>query len=338
MRHVLVRLSIWMSILLLTGCLPEDTDEQLSVIHTVHGQVDAREIGFTLSHEHLMSNFGMPIEETFEYGETALYSQVIPYAKKVKELGVNTIFDYTANYFGRRVDILKTISDSTGLQIVTNTGIYGAADDRYIPDYAYHETSEELAARWIDEFRNGIDGTGIRPGFIKLAFDDGEPSEIDTKLFEAGVITHLETGLTIAVHTGSNLAAVQTQFEILEKYSVSPEAWIWTHANWHDDTGFLLSVASMGGWISLDGVKEENTDEFISRLEAFRDAGLLHKVLLSHDGDAWPMGGEIRPFHAIFTHLLPAMRENGYSENAIHQILSDNPSQAYSIKKRIIDI
>jgi predicted metal-dependent phosphotriesterase family hydrolase len=316
------------------GCDNSDDDSLYGKVYTVNGPVNAVDIGFTLSHEHLMSNFGLPIEETDDYNEAELYRQVMPYAKEVNELGVHTLFDYTAAYFGRRVDILKKIADSTGMQIVTNTGIYGAADHRYIPAYAYRDTPEELAARWIDEFENGIDGTGIRPGFMKLAFDSGEPSDVEKKLFEAGVITHLHTGLVIAVHTGANIEAVQVQLEILERYEVSPEAWIWTHANWFQDTGYLLHVASVGGWISLDGVREDNMDEYIARLTAFREAGLLHKVLLSHDGDAWPMGGEIRPFHAISKYLVPLLLENGFSELEIEMLFAKNPGEAYGIKIR----
>ncbi len=326
--------AITVFVILIAGCQPSEDGKEAFVIHTVNGPIEAGEIGFVLSHEHLMSNFGLPIEETDTYDELALYRQVIPYVKHIHELGVQTIFDYTADYFGRRVDILKAIADSSGVQIVTNTGIYGAADNRYIPEYAFMESPGELAARWIEEFENGIDGTGIRPGFMKLAFDTGEPSEIDKKLFEAGVITHLQTGLTIAVHTGANIEAVQAQLEILDRYDVSPEAWIWTHANWHDDTDYLIHVASKGGWISLDGVRDDNTDEYISRLIAFRDAGLLNKVLLSHDGDAWPMGDEIRPFHAIMTHLVPALRENGFTDEELYELFTKNPWEAYSIRIR----
>ena len=334
MKCIYFTVLIWIFWIALAGCNTSDGEGFNRELFTVSGPVDAGEIGFALSHEHLMSNFGLPIDETHNYDEAVLFEQVIPYAKKLHALGVHTIFDYTAAYFGRRADILKTISDSTGILIVTNTGIYGAANDRYIPDYAYLETPEELAARWADEFENGIDGTGIRPGFMKLAFDSGGPSEIDKKLFEAGVLTHLQTGMTIAVHTGSNPNAVHSQLEILDRHKVSPEAWIWTHANWHADTDFLLNVASRGGWISLDGVKEDNIDEYINRLEIFRREELLHKVLLSHDGDAWPMGAEIRPFHAISTHLLPALRENGFTEEEIKLIFTKNPGMAYGIKIR----
>jgi predicted metal-dependent phosphotriesterase family hydrolase len=153
------------------------------LVQTVQGPVGMDDLGMTLSHEHLFSNFGLPIEETNNYDEAALFAQVIPYLHMLHDQGVRTIFDYTTSYFGRRADLLRAMSDSTGIRIVTNTGIYGAADDRYVPSYAFDVSAGELAQRWIAEAENGIDGTGILPGFIKLAFDDGPPSDIDRKDF-----------------------------------------------------------------------------------------------------------------------------------------------------------
>jgi predicted metal-dependent phosphotriesterase family hydrolase len=307
------------------------------VVHTVQGPVKVDDLGITLHHEHLFSNFGLPIDETDSYDETALFAQVIPYLRMLHDQGVRTIFDYTTSYFGRRADLLKAFSDSTGIRIVTNTGIYGAADDRYVPSYAFDESAEDLAQRWIAEARNGIDGTGILPGFIKLAFDEGPISDLDRKLFEAGLLTHLETGLSIAVHTGSNPDALQLQLELLDEYGVHPGAWIWTHANWHDDFDLLLEVADRGAWISMDGVKSENIDEYLRYIRRFMEAGLLDRLLLSHDGDAYPAGGDIRPFEAILTELIPAMQSNGFSESIINQLLFENPGEAYAIRVRRID-
>lgn len=304
------------------------------VIQTVQGPIGPDALGMTLSHEHLFSNFGLSIDETDSYDEDALLAQVIPYLIILHGQGVRTIFDYTTSYFGRRADLLRVMSDSTGIRIVTNTGIYGAADDRYVPSYAYDASAEDLAQRWVAEAENGIDGTGILPGFIKLAFDDGPPSDIDRKLFEAGLLAHLDTGLSIAVHTGSNTDAIQLQLELLDEYGVHPSAWIWTHANWHEDFELLLDVADRGAWISMDGVKSENIDQYIEYIRQFREAGLLDRLLLSHDGDAYPAGGEIRPFEAISKELIPALRSNGFPEKIINQLLVENPGEAYAIRIR----
>lgn len=321
------------ALVILTSCsIPSNqADENNLIVQAVQGAVAQDELGLTLSHEHLFSNFGLPIDETQSYDEEKLFARVNPYLRMLHDEGIQTIFDYTTAYFGRRADLLKVMSDSSGIQIVTNTGIYGGADDQYVPAFAFDLTATELAEIWIDEAEDGIEDTGIRPGFIKLAFDNGEPSEIDRKLFEAGLITHLETGLTVAVHTGSNPKAVELQLELMEEYGVDPSAWIWTHANWHDDIDYILDVAQQGAWISMDGVKSDNIDQYIEFIERFEEAGVLNRLLLSHDGDVYPAGGEIRPLESISKDLIPAMRSNGFSEEAIEQIFMDNPGEAYAI-------
>ncbi len=322
-------LFLYLCIIGLTACHSKDEQNNDGLINTVTGPLDVADMGFTLTHEHLMSNFGKDISEAYEYDEDAVFTQVIPYVKKIKSLGVNTIFDCTTDYFGRRVDILKTIADSTGIHIVTNTGFYGAANDRYVPEFAFEATSQEIAEIWIDEYENGIDDTGIRPGFIKLAFDDGQPSQTDLKLFEAGILTHLKTGLTIVVHTGNNTEAARQQINMLEQYDVSPQVWVWVHANHSDDIALQIEAASSGAWISIDGVNESNVEEYIVKLDRFKSHNLLDKILLSHDGDGYPMGGEIRRFEAIPKYLIPAMRAHGFTEEEINQIMVKNPKEAF---------
>lgn len=305
-----------------------------ATIHTVTGKLEPATIGFALTHEHLFSNFGASPDEASQYNEAALLKQVLPYLQNMKRMGVTTIFDCTAAYFGRRADLLKKIADSTGIRIVTNTGIYGGANDRYVPAFAFEASAENLSKRWIAEFENGIDGTGIKPGFIKLAFDDGEPSAIDQKLFTAGLLTHLHTGLTLAVHTGKNTAAAAAQLQLLKQYGVAPSAWIWVHANFVQNTRTLIEAAQKGAWISLDGVKENNIPEYIDKLNLFKSENLLHKVLLSHDGNGYPRGNAIRQFDAVMQHLIPAMQGNGFTKEEIELVTVQNPGRAFAIGVR----
>lgn len=317
-------------IAIFTGC----NQYESKIIYTVSGPININDLGFCLTHEHLMSNFGKDQAEAYYYDEVSLLNQVIPYVRKIKSLGVNSIFDCTTDYFGRRVDLLKKISDSTGIQIITNTGYYGAANDRYVPKFAFEYTAEEIAKIWINEFEKGIDNTEIKPGFIKLAFDEGEPSDIDKKLFIAGILTHLQTGLTMVVHTCNNAAAVETQLQLLNKYGVHPEAWVWVHAHLANDTDMLLNTAAKGAYISLDGVNDLNIEEYIKIITKFKAQNLLNKVLLSHDGDAYPMGSAIRPFEAVITQLIPAMLSNGFTKADIKQIMINNPKNAFAIRVR----
>ena len=49
-------------------------------------------------------------------------------------------------------------------------------------------------------------------------------------LIRAAALTHLETGLVIMSHTGTDKPAFD-QIHILKELGVSPEAFIWTHAH-----------------------------------------------------------------------------------------------------------
>ncbi len=303
-------------------------------INTASGKLSIEKLQFSLTHEHLMSNFGAPASVVSVYDSATLCKQVIPYLKKLKLLGVSSIFDCTAAYFGRNVSLLKILSDRSGIQIITNTGFYGAAKDAYIPAFAFSETVEKIAKIWITEFEKGIDNTEIKPGFIKLAFDDGDPSPIDTKLFEAGILTHLATGLTLVVHTGNNVLAAKKQLSLLDEKKVSPSAWVWAHANKLNELPILIEAANKGAWISLDGVNDSNIDTYIKTLAIFRKEKLLHKILLSHDGNSFPRGGDIRRYDAIACRLIPDLLLHGFTSQDIHQIMVINPKEAFSIRTR----
>ncbi|QNA45962.1 phosphotriesterase family protein [Lacibacter sediminis] len=304
-------------------------------VYSATGKIHSSKLGVALTHEHLFSNFGAAPAAVAGYDSAALFNQVLPYLKKIKLQGVQSIFDCTGAYFGRDVKKLQTLSLLSGINIITNTGFYGAANDKYVPAFAFSMSEEEIANIWINEFKNGIDSTTIKPGFIKLAFDDGEPSAIDIKLFAAGLLTHKATGLTLQVHTGNNIAAAKKQLELLKKYQLHPSAWIWAHANLSTDMNFLIETAASGAWISLDGVKESTIGNYVRILKEFKSKNVLHKVLLSHDGNSFPRGAAIRPYDAIQTHLIPQLQKEGFSTADIYQLTVKNPCMAFQIRVRM---
>ncbi|MBI4892106.1 MAG: phosphotriesterase [Acidobacteria bacterium] len=300
---------------------------------TVRGPLAASALGLTLAHEHLFSNFGEPPEEPGKYDEAALLAAVVPYAKSIRSLGCATIVDGTAAWFGRQPRLLRRISELTGLNILSNTGYYGAAKDQYIPPQAQQESAQQIAARWLDEFRNGIGGTGIRPGFLKLGVDPGPLSPIDRKLITAAAITHRQSGLAIAVHTGESGESAREQLAVLQSEGVSAKAWIWIHANKVTDLAALKAAAEAGAWISLDGLDNETIPRHLELAQQLKAWGRLRQVLLSHDGNSFRAGGKrpMRPYSALFTHFLPMLQNAGFAQEEIRWLTVDNPSTAYSL-------
>jgi len=308
-------------------------------VMTVRGPVAAGKLGVMLPHEHLFSNFGEEPAEPPVYDEAALLAAVTPYARRVRQLGCEALADATAAWFGRSPALLRSISEKTGLHILTNTGYYGAASDRYVPRHAFEEDAARLAGRWLREWREGIGGTGIRPGFIKTGVDAGPLSEIDAKLVRAAAITHRECGLTIAVHTGGNPEAAIRQMAILREEGVSPEAWIWVHANQvkRGEEAALDEAAGAGAWISLDGLDEASMERHLALAARLRNAGHLGRLLLSHDGNSFRAGGKrpMRPFTLLFEKFLPELRKAGFAEAELRQVIRGNPARAFTVRRRL---
>jgi phosphotriesterase-related protein len=328
------------------SCRQGNTDNYLM---TVRGPVPVHEIGQCLSHEHVLVDWiGADSTGYHRWDKDSVISRVLPYFQELNQLGVKSFVDCTPAYLGRDPYILKELSEITGIHILTNTGYYGAVDDRFIPRHAWDETAEELAGRWIVEFEKGIDGSGIKPGFIKIGVrEEGSLSELHRKLIRAASLTHKETGLPVKSHTGGDIPAFE-QIGILRQEGVSPAAFIWTHAQNGSLEG-QIEAARMGAWISLDGVNissdpegiSGNMDWYVARLSELKNAGVLDQVLISHDAGWYdvgePGGGGFRHYNDIHLRLIPALVNNGFTEEEIERLLSANPARAFGIRIRTLN-
>lgn len=322
------------------------SDNNLEVM-SADGYMDVSEMGTTLVHEHIVVDWiGADSTGYHRWNREEVIQRVLPFIEEAKERGVQTIIECTATYLGRDPYVLAELSEQTGIQFLTNTGNYGALDNKFIPEHVYQENAGEIAGRWIDEFKNGIDGSDIRPGIMKISVGAEQPlSDLHRKIVQAAVHTHLETGLTIVSHTQGDVPALE-QIELLKNEGVSPSAWVWTHAQ----LGSLetnVRAAEEGAWLSLDGVHYDPSQEpgeegsiewYVDRITQLKDAGYLDSILLSHDAGWYtagePNGGDYRGYTDIFDHLIPALKENGFSDEEIRQLTVVNPQEAYGIRVR----
>jgi phosphotriesterase-related protein len=164
------------------------------------------------------------------------------------------------------------------------------------------------------------------------------------KIIKAAAITHKETGLTIVSHTGTDGPAF-AQLEVLKSEGVSPEAFVWTHAQ-DGSFGGYIEAAKQGAWISLDNLNKNNlgkpggVDWFVVLLTKLKKENLLHKILISHDAGWYDpekvIGGNFRGYTDMFEHLIPALKNNGFSQADIDLLLIKNPQNAYAVKIRLI--
>jgi phosphotriesterase-related protein len=311
-------------------------------IMTVNGWLNAEEMGITLTHEHIMIDWIGPDSTGYHrWNRDSVVERMMPFFQEIAGYGCRTFIDCTPAYIGRDPYLDKRLSELSGLNIIISTGYYGAMNDKYVPRHAWTETSEQLAERWLKEWNEGIDESGIRPGIIKIAVRrDTILSELHTKIVEAATLAHLKSGLTIVSHTGPGERAFE-QLEILKKYGISPEAFVWTHAQGGTKED-QIRAAKSGAWISLDNVNSDTASilSYVEMLKNLKKNNLLNKVLISHDSGWYtvgePGGGAIRPYTDIFNYLLPEMKKNGFTDEEIKLIMEKNPQKAYSVKIRKI--
>ena len=319
------------------------SQESEQIIMTVLGPIPASEMGTTLSHEHVLVDFiGADSTGYHRWDKQEVVKSVLPYLTEIQEHQVSTLMECTPAFLGRDPWILKTLSKETGMHLVTNTGFYGAHGNRFIPAKFLKLSAEELSHLWVDEFENGIEGSGVQPGFIKIAVEGDEKlSNEHVKIITAAALTHQKTGLVIASHTGPEAPAFE-QISILQAHGVDPSSFIWVHAQ-HGSLEGNIRAAKLGAWISLDNINlnrrqgsEYDVAWYADRIHDLKKAGFLNRVLISHDAGWYKPGeengGSFRGFTGIFTSLVPALKELGFSQEDINLLLELNPRKAFSIR------
>jgi phosphotriesterase-related protein len=323
----------------LAGCAVLPGSPQPWVM-TVRGRLPARAMGVTLTHEHALASFQSYEDwsrSPLSYDSDEVMSRVLPHLRRIADLGCRTFVDATAVGLGRDAGLLRRLSEQSGLHILCTTGNYAAFDEKFLPQYVREETIEALSSRWIRDFREGIDGTDVRPGVIKLGFNGDTLREVERKLISAAAIAHRATGLTIGSHTGFAQSAYE-QLAVLESAGVQASAWIWIHVQNEPDPARYLDAARRGAWISLDGVGPGSISLHVDRVAGLRDAGFLHRVLVSQDAGWYevgkPNGGEFRPYDTVFTQFIPALRDRGLGETEIRQIFVTNAASAFAVRAR----
>ncbi len=298
-------------------------------IDTVIGPIDPTRLGLTLMHEHVLVDFiGAGQVATSRYDADAVFKQALPHLQQVKALGGATLVECTPAYLGRDPRLLRRLAEASGLHILSNTGYYGANQNKHLPAHAFTENAEQIAARWIREWEHGIDDTGIKPAFMKIGVDAGPLSTVDAKLVRAAALAHKATGLPIAAHTGNGVAAFE-ELDLIEQAGIPLSAFIWVHAHGEADTSQHARAAARGAWVEFDGISQKSVDKHVALVLQMRTAGQLDRVLVSHDAGWYhvgePDGGSFRPFDTLFTTFVPALNAAGVPDADVRRLLVDNP-------------
>src|SRR3954464_11190361 len=124
---------------------------------SVLGPQPSLDMGFTLTHEHLVADLRPYSEQQknpLSLDINEVVASVLPHLTEIQKLSCKTFIDCTAVGVGRNPPILKALAAATGMHIVTTTGAYLSNDSQFKPDYFDAMTANELAEKWIGEWRH----------------------------------------------------------------------------------------------------------------------------------------------------------------------------------------
>ena len=307
-------------------------------IQTVLGPIAAAAFGFALPHEHVLCDFiGADKTGRDRWNVDEVAGAILPNLQQLKARGVTGFVDCTPAYIGRDPRVLRKLAQHTGLHLVTNTGYYGGADDKYVPKHAYEESAAQLAARWVAEWKNGIEDTGVKPGFIKIGVDEVSPtdkrlSDIDAKLVRAAARASRQTGLSVTCHTGGGPAGHAAAVLFAEEKG-DPARFIVAHSDGHGHE-INRKIAALGSWVSFDGIGYRPLEEHLKIVQPLLGKH-ADRILLSMDHGWWwvgePKGGNIRNYNYLSDTFLPALRKAGVADAVIRRLTVENPARAFGV-------
>jgi phosphotriesterase-related protein len=299
------------------------------VLHTTLGAITDLE-GFVLPHEHIFTDLG-PIEAASytKADPDKVVKKMTPYLEAACNAGVGALVECTPVGVGRRVDIVKAVSQAAGLPVVVATGIYR---EPWIPDWAYSASVEELRDWMIKELQEGVGDTGVRAGFIKLSAGDDGLTPAEVKILRAAAQAGLQTGAVIGSHTIRGLVVLD-QLRIIEDEGYIPDRFIWIHTQAEANYEYHFRVAERGAWLEYDGISYEPDEAYIERIQRVLDAG-YRNVMLSQDRGWYdpskPGGGDPAGYTYLSEQFLPKLRQSGVDEGMIATLTRENPIRAFS--------
>lgn len=322
-------------------------------VQTVLGLIDSDKLGFTITHEHILSDARglLPgILANSKVGRDLNKTDVESSLREVilyKDAGGGAIVDVTPlPNPGRNPQGLARIAKESGVNLVMGISYY--YERSYTPDMEMdYKKVKDIARQYIDEITNGVGDTGIKPGVIGEAGCSWPLTPNERKCLQAAALAQQETGLPISIHPGFNVNAPMEIVDILTAAGVKPDRIILGHmeCSCPPKAGDMrLRLADRGCYLQFDSfgaprrsfplwMKIPSDEGRVDQIAELVNHGLQNQILVSHDlltvklmaVNGGP--GIVR----IPKVIVPLMKKKGLSDEQIQAITVDNPARAFSI-------
>lgn len=332
---------------------------------TVRGPVEPSALGRVMMHEHLYSDCYDWERKELVNEETPispdrremLMNEAVPFLRQCTDHGCRAFLDPTPPPWRAWPTFYAEVSQMIGMHIILCTGVYGEMlDNEYwvkkpadkLWKKAAESSAEELGDLFTHEIVEGIHGTDVHAGAIKLGSRTPTMSAADRKSFRAGAIAQKATGVHITTHC-TRIGSESDQLSTLDKEGVDLNRVVIGHTAWHlmDADGRKVCIAWMrrgANFLPTNlGIGKDGGEcwrPLVNAIHEIFDAGLGDKL---HFGLDWAFCSEsVRfgpcnfipppPYLHMFTHTLPAFRKLGLTPVEEEAIMLTNPQHVIPVR------
>lgn len=322
---------------------------------TVRGEVEPSALGAVLMHEHLHSACQQWEEgPTLPEREKLLMEYAVPNLKRLHDSGCHALVDATPMPWRAWPDTYVRIAEAVDLHIILATGFYREmevgtywvrSEAEAIWPAVREKAAEELAQMCVREITEGIHGTSVRAGCIKLATSSADLTDAERKAFRAGAIAQKATGVSITTHC-TKAGAQVSQLALLTGEGVDPSRVVIGHTAGHvvNETAAVREWMKRGATFCPTNLRMDSDWEFwaelVGAIHRLFDEGLGERLVLGLD---WAFETEQGPFvpctfmppppyRYMFTHVLPRFRKLGLTEVEIEQMMVTNPARILPVR------
>jgi len=295
-------------------------------IQTVVGSIEPDDLGWTLAHEHFFT-------KTYDAPGMYLGDPAIAEAelKDAYRVGTRSVIDLTTVDLGRDPQRLRTLAESTGVNIIMGTGWYV---HKTYPDSIAFTSTNALSEILLAEIENGVDG--IFPGVIGEIGIAGDALEArEERVFRAVARAHNRSGLPIFIHQQRTFSG-PLALEILLEEGVEAKRVVFCHMDSITDLQAHERAVELGVWLSYDRIqgwdlvhqlRPWEVDHRVNLLERAQRDSYMDRILLSTDccvlGDLRRYGGPGYAYtHGDFAALL---RSHDFTDIELDQLFHANP-------------
>lgn len=318
-------------------------------INTVLGPIEAKDLGKTMMHEHLLYGFcGWQGDLTMGPWEEGYYiKKNLEWLTPLRDkYGFKTIVDATNNECGRDPEFLAKMATILDLNIICSTGYYYEPASAYMYwkfRSGFADVEAEIAEMMKTELTVGIGRTGIKAGVIKVASSNGVITPFEEKFLKASARVSADIGATIITHTELGTMGPE-QAKLLTENGADPGNISIGHMCGSTDIDYHERVLQYGVFDCFDrfGLEGElfhtpTDEERCDTIAALIKKGYEDQILMSHDSvtvelgrfhdkDSDPMMAHANILN-IPSRVIPMLKERGVSDAQIDKIFIDNPAK-----------